>query len=247
MAHLQLNKEKLNKELAEMKRLQQEGGKAIENGDDEIFSKEDANTYRAMGVYDYLNGNVKAAYIYARRYIDLKTENLNLENLIDALMFVMGERQKILYYHQKPELSYIEQNVSKLLALYKMPYVEGEERILYYDDVAENAILLHAESLIEHERYEEAVEVLLSDTIGGYREVYNLFKIKKYLDLATYMNAALAFWKRVDDTQYSEEYRNQVMKGIEFILHRFKARNIQEYEHFISLGKAAGCKSIERP
>lgn len=227
-------------------------GKSVTQDKDKAFdyweraiAQGDTKIYQILSIYEYQNDNMKRAWYYARRYLERNEKDLNLENLRDALVFVMGERSRILDLHQKPDMSYIEKNVSKLLELYKMPYIEGEERNQYYDYIAEEAVLLHAEGLIEHERYKEAVEVLLSDTIGGYREIYKLFKIKKHLDITTYMNTVLTFWKRANDLHFSEEYRKQVMTGIEFVIHRFKARSFFEYHHFVSLGQAAGCKNAE--
>lgn len=206
----------------------------------------DANELKAMSLQRFEADDMEKAFLLARKYLETREEVNPLLDVEDALMVVMGERSKILDLHKKPDVSYIEELVPKLLAKYKKPYIEGEERNAYYDEIAKGAVLLHAEALIEYERCEEALEVLLADPTVGFSAAFKLFNMRRCLDETTFENALLTLWKRASDTTYSQDYRYEVLQGVKLTIRRLKLSKYDWFKKIVGLGQSEGCLNAEK-
>ena len=206
----------------------------------------EAKDFKAMSLQEFEADDMTKAAMFARMYLDKNEEVNPLEDTQDALMVVMGERSRILDLHEKPDMSYIEELVPKLLAKYKKPYTEGEERNAHYDAIARGAILLHAETLIEYERYDEALEMLLAETIVGFHAGFKLFSMRNQLDATTFEDTLITLWKRATDTSFSPHYRKEVMEGVKLTLRRLKLSKHQWFKKITSRGQSEGCLNAEK-
>ena len=211
--------------------------KALEQGSTQV--------YKLKFIDSYKKDEMEEAWNYARQYITSCDDIKPLENIADALAVVMGERCKILDMHQKSDLSYIEQLVKNLIKKYKEPYVPGKERNKDKDRVVTEAVLLHANALVQYEKYKEALEVLLTEDLEGFRSALDIFKLRAHLDSSTKEQAYFTLWKRANDENYPIEYRTAGMKRVEFLIERYKKKSFFEYSRFVNLGIEAGCKNAE--
>ena len=206
----------------------------------------DAKELRAMSLQRFEADDIGKALLLARAYLEASEDVNPLQDTEDALMVVMGERSKILDLHQKPDMGYIEELMPKLLAKYKKSYAEGEERNAHYDAIARGAVLLHAEALIEYGRCEEAIKMLMEEPMTGFWAGFKLFNMRKQLEAETFEEALITLWKQAADTNFSPEYREEVMAGVKLTIRRLKLSKREMFQKIISRGQSEGCLNAEK-
>ena len=70
--------------------------------------------------------------------------------------------------------------------------------------------------------------------------------MRKQLDAEIFENALMTLWKRAADTNFSPEYREEVMAGVKLTLRRLKLSKREVFKKNISRGQSEGCLNAEK-